>query len=71
MKSKQTGQVSLSYGTDLKSSIKFLVLPSQEYEDYLIRVSSQSLWMSGPINSISIRPSEDVEIGQILIRKGD
>jgi len=71
MKSEKIGEISLSYGTDLKSSIKFLVLPSQEYEDYLILVSSQSLWMSEPINSISIRPSEDVEIGQILIKKGD
>lgn len=71
MKSEKTGDVSLSYGNELKSKIKFRVLPSQEYEDYLIRVSSQSLWMSEPIDSISIRPSEDVEISQILIRKGD
>jgi hypothetical protein len=71
MKSEKTGEVSLSYGNKLKSKIKFRVLPSREYEDYLIRVSSQSLWMSEPINSISIRPNEDVEIGQILIRMGD
>jgi hypothetical protein len=71
MKAEKTGDVSLSYGNELKSYIKFRVLPSQEYEDYLIRVSSQSLWMSGPINSISIRPSEDVEIEKMTIRKGD
>jgi len=71
MKSETNGDASLSYGKDLKSSIKFRVLPTKEYEDYLIRISSQFLWMNEPIDSISIKPNEDVEIAQVLIRKGD
>lgn len=71
IKSDQGGDLTIKYGNESISSITFQVVPSEEYEDYLVRISSQWLWMSEPICSITINSSEKMEIRGISIRKGD
>lgn len=71
IKSEQNGNLTIKYGNDSISSIKFQLIPSAEYEDYLVRISSQWLWMSEPINSITINSSEGMEMRGLSIRKGD
>lgn len=71
IKSTSSGNFVIKYGNESISSITFQVVPSAEYEDYLVRISSQWLWMGEPISRITIRSSEAVEVGEILIRKGD
>ena len=70
LKSKSKADITISYGK-LINSIKFETVPSDKFEDYLIRISSQWEWMSEPVNSLIIKSSAPVEIEKILIRKGD
>jgi hypothetical protein len=71
IKSTHNSTLTIKYGNKSMSSIGFQVIPSAEYEDYLVRISSQWLWMAEPISRITIKTSEAVEIGRILIRSGD
>lgn len=71
IKSTHNSNLTIKYGNKSMSSIRFQVIPSAEYEDYLVRISSQWLWMEEPISCITIDASGAVEIGRILIRSGD
>jgi hypothetical protein len=53
------------------SGFSFQTVPSDRYEDYLIRASSQWLWISRNISSIRIKSSNYAKIEKIFIRKGD
>lgn len=71
VKAKQTGKIQIIYGKKNQSSLSFNLVPSNKDEHYLIRISSQWLWIHDRINQLSIRPSVDVTVTKMMIRKGD
>ncbi|MEQ8172973.1 MAG: hypothetical protein ABRQ38_29080, partial [Candidatus Eremiobacterota bacterium] len=71
LKSDMGGNITLSYGREINNLITFEVIPSNKVENYLIRISSQWLWMSEPVDSITIISTIPLNIEEILIRKGD
>ncbi|TDF96212.1 hypothetical protein [Paenibacillus piri] len=70
IKSDKKSNVLLAYGPN-KSVISFELVPSNNYEDYLIRISSQWEWMSENIDFITLQSNENIAIEKMLIRKGD
>jgi len=68
---KESGKVTLTYGEKQPSTISFDLKPSNKFEDYLIRVSSQWAWNNESISKISLQSSVKIYIQSLLIRKGD
>ena len=71
LKSDSYVRATITYGNNIKSSFTFDIIPSKKVENYLIRISSQWLWNSESIKSITIKSDNPLWIDQILIRKGD
>jgi hypothetical protein len=71
MKSDQGVLVTVSYGDGMPSAISFVVWPSHDIKDYLVRISSQWKWASEPINSITVSSAAPVEVQAVYVRKGD
>jgi len=71
VKSKSDGNVTVSYGVNPKSSFNFSLVSSNRFEDYLIRISSQWIWMSQPVFSISLSSDKLITIEKARMLKGD
>lgn len=69
--SPNSGRVELSYGQHQHSKIWFNLEASGEEEQYLIRISTQWVWMSEKVHEINFRPSVPVILKSCFIRKGD
>lgn len=77
LKSENIGgnyKVELAYGSKADSfpgGYTFDVKADGKYHDYLIRVSSQYMWYTSPIDYIRVSTQEDTVVKNISILKGD
>lgn len=63
--------VTISYGPKNMTTISFMTVASIQPVNYLIRISSQYLWLKENTDSISISSDNPIEIVSADIRKGD
>lgn len=71
IKSKKTDTIDIIYGKNTDRMITFDVIPSSEYKDYVVRISSQWQWMNNEVETLIIDSGENLEIGGVYIREGD
>ncbi len=71
MESTNAGNVTVSYGPDLKSAFSLTVIPSGKSENYLIRISTQWKWMHYPISKLTIDSTAPVVVRSAKLLKGD
>lgn len=70
----EEAQVIVTYhdpGEDLNSSITFDVVRSGPALDYLVRMSTQWVWVAKSINKVIITTTAPITIEQVYLRKGD
>jgi hypothetical protein len=70
----EEAQVTVTYndiGDDFNSSITFDVVRSWLALDYLVRMSTQWVWVAKPINKVVITTTAPITIEQVCLRKGD
>jgi hypothetical protein len=71
MKGSQQSLITIKYGKNDADNYTFLTEPTSKYENYLVRISTQWDWMNATVEKISITSSEDIELSEMNIRKGD
>ena len=77
LKSESNGNITLVYGnlTDdvvpAPATIRFNTIPSDEKQNYLIRISSQWNWYAGPVTHIELKSSTPITLYECKILKGD
>lgn len=71
VKSRKPGSITIVYGEDGESRFSFDIIGSDQYETYLVRLSSQWQWMAEKISELAIESSNNIQIDSIAIRKGD
>ena len=71
VRSDQWGICAVSYGKRWPSSFEFQLIPSAEYQDYLVRISSQWAWNEESVNELSVKTTVPIHIKEVYIRKGD
>lgn len=60
----------INYGIDEKSTITFKIVKSEDYKDYLVRISCQAEWFKS-IDKLNLYSDGEVDVIDINIRKGD
>jgi len=63
--------ITIRYGDSNANSFSFSTVPTSKYENYLVRISTQWEWMNASVNKISITSSNNTELEEMNIRKGD
>jgi hypothetical protein len=71
MKGSQASIITITYGETGAEGFTFSTEPTSKDENYLVRVSTQWDWMNTPVDKISITSSENIELSEMNIRKGD
>ncbi|CAG7647668.1 hypothetical protein PAESOLCIP111_05426 [Paenibacillus solanacearum] len=69
LQSSKDAQVKIIYGEG--SEISFDVQASSNYQDYIVRISSQWEWMEKQIQTINIISNQNIKIEKLTIKKGD
>ena len=71
VKGENPSEITISYGENDLNNFSFSTEPSSRFENYLVRVSTQWKWMNSDIDRISITSSNDTDLREMNIRKGD
>ena len=69
-KANDAATMIVRYGT-MGSMVSFNVGPSEVYNDYLIRLSTQWSWMAEGIDALRVSATHPVRIESVYVRKGD
>ena len=64
-------KIKIYYTNPEKSYFIFNTVPSNQLEDYLVRVSTQWQWMSEDVTKLIISSSGNLVISELYIREGD
>jgi hypothetical protein len=76
IKSASAGEIKIEYGNSDDFSGKlatmtFETIPSDETQNYLLRISSQWNWYAQPVTYLSLTPTTPITIYDVKILKGD
>ncbi len=71
IRSSDEANINFYYTNPGESYFSFDTVPSEQYEDYLVRVSTQWQWMSENVNKLVISSSRNLVISELYLREGD
>lgn len=71
IRTSDEANIKFYYTNPEESYFTFDAVPSDQFEDYLVRVSSQWQWMSEDVNKLVISSSENLVISELYVREGD